>query len=144
MGSALIAVTALGEILANEEALVVADVRDELVGPQQVEERDEERDLQDQREARPERVDLLALVEGHDLLVHALAVALVTLLDPLDLRLQQLEPLHGLHALERQRQDHDPDREGQEDDRHSPGPLEVPDQVVPELEDRVASVDQRL
>ena len=53
----------------------------------------------------PERVDLLALVEGHHLLVHALLVVLVALLDLLDLGLQRLEALHRLHALERERQD---------------------------------------
>ncbi len=114
---------------------------------QQVEERDEERDLEQQREARAQRVDLLALVEGHDLLVHALLVVLVALLDLLDRRLQRLEALHRLHALEGERQDREPDREGHQDDRDAPAAVEVVvlvDQVMPELQNPLAGIDERL
>src|SRR5437763_10416078 len=103
--------------------------------------RDEERQLQQQREAGRQRVDLVLLVEGHDLLLLALLVVLVALLDPLHLRRQSLQRLHRAHLLEGERQNRQPDHHCQADDRHAPAESEV---VVEELEDRLVEVDQRL
>ena len=49
----------------------------ELVALEQVEERDEDRDLQQQRQAGGERVDVVLLVHPHHLALQALAVVLV-------------------------------------------------------------------
>src|SRR5829696_6232933 len=127
----------LREVVDRQEAGVVGDVGLERVRLQQREQCDEERDLEEQREAGAQRVHLLPLVEGHDLLVHALLVVLVAL----------LEPLHRLHALERERQDQQPDREGHHDDRDAPTAGERVarvNQVMPELQDPLAGVDERL
>ena len=48
---------------------------------------------------------------------------------------------HRADLLQRQRQDHEPGDDGQEDDRHAPARADV---VVEEGEDRVRDVDQRL
>ena len=73
---------------------------------------DEDRHLQQQRQAAAHRVDVVLLVELHHLLVELLPVVLVLRLQLLHLR---LEPLHGHHrpgALERQRGEEDHDRRG--------------------------------
>ena len=57
---------------------------------------DEDRELQQQRETRGQRIDLVLLVELHHLFVQLLAIATVLLLQPSQLRLQ---PLHLEHAL---------------------------------------------
>ena len=104
-------------------------------------ERHEERQLQEQREARGQRVDLVLLVEAHDLLLLALLVLLVALLDPLHLRRQPLERLHRADLLEGQRQDREPYHDRQADDRHPPS---EPQLVVEELQDSLVDVNQGL
>ena len=69
-----------------QEARVAArgvDLGLELVASQQLEEREEDRELEQQRQAGGERVDLVLLVEVHHLPLLALAVVLVLLLDRL-------------------------------------------------------------
>ena len=87
----------------------------------------------DQRQARPERVDLVLLVELHHLLVVALLVVLVLLLELLDLRRELLQRLHRLELLERQRDQQRAHRDRQRDDRHAPA---RPDGVVEEHDHR--------
>ena len=120
--------------------LAASSVR-ELVAAQQVEERHEDRQLEEQRHAGGERVDLVLLVERHHLPLLALAVVLVLLLDLLDLRLVRLQRAHRADLLQRQRQDRQPGDDRQQDDRDPPAD---PDVVVEEGEDRVGDVDQRL
>jgi hypothetical protein len=108
---------------------------------QQVEEGDEERDLQQQRQARGGGIEPVLLVELHHLLVEALLVALVALLELLHLGREALHVLHPADALVGERQDRDPHDHGQHHDRPAPA---QPDRVVPELEDDVGDVDQRL
>ena len=64
---------------------VTADVLLE-VGAQHVEQRDEHRQLQQQRQTGGQRVDLVLAVELHDLLLLALLVVLVLLFQGADLR----------------------------------------------------------
>jgi hypothetical protein len=72
---------------------------------------DEDRHLQEHREAPAERVDRVLLVEGHHRLVESLAIALVLVLELLDLRLQALQRQHRAGALHRERRQHDHHRE---------------------------------
>ena len=119
---------------------LAADVGRELV-PEHVEERDEDRQLRQQRHAGGEGVDFVLFVERHHLLLHALFVVFVLRLDLLDLRLQRLHRAHPFQLFvgERDQQGAGDDRQG--DDRHPPAEADV---VVEELEDRVGDVDQRL
>ena len=66
-------------------------------------ERDEDRELRDQRQARRGRVDVVLLVELHHLLVQLLPVALVLPLDLLHLRRVLLQRLHRVDLPDRQR-----------------------------------------
>jgi hypothetical protein len=59
------------------------------------------------------------LVEGHELFVHLLAIALVLGLELLDLGLYPLHLAHRLRLLDRQRQEDHPHEDGQQDDRQS-------------------------
>src|SRR3979490_3450544 len=108
---------------------------------QHVEQRNEDRQLCDEREAGPERVDLVLLVELHQLLLLALLVLLVLRLDRLHLGLQTLESLHRVELLERQRNQKRADHDREEDDRPSP---RNSDGVVEELQYRLEDIDQRL
>ena len=87
-------------------------------------EREEHRDLQQDRQAAGERIDLLVLVELHHLLLLALLVVLVAFLDALHLRLQLLHLRHRLvllvgereeGGLHDQREDEDGDAEVADD-----------------------------
>ena len=117
-----------------------ADIRAQR-GPQHVEEPDEHRDLGDQGQARGERVDLVLLVELHDLLLLALLVFLVLVLDLLQLRRHPLKLLHRVKLLHCQRKQQRAHRDRQQDDRPAP---RHPDAVVEELQHRLEHVDQRL
>ena len=99
--------------------------------PQHEVEGEEDRDLDEHRQARRRRVDLVLLVELHQLLVQALAVALVLRLDRLHLRHVRLHALHRVDLLDHDRHERDPDDDRQRDDR--PAPREA-DRVVQVLE----------
>ena len=108
---------------------------------QQLVEGEEDRQLEQQGDAGRERVDLVLLVERDQLALLALLVVLVALLERLDLRRVRLERTHRADLRDRQRQDHEPGRERQRDDREAPA---EPDVVVEEGDDRIGGVDQRL
>src|SRR6266487_4462697 len=120
---------------------------------QHVEEAEEHRDLQEHREAAHERVGLFLPVELHQLLLHGLPVALVLLLERLDLGLQRLHRALRLDLFHEDREQDGPDREHEEDDAEHPGPVgSQPTRVaqhlvpggVPEQQDRGdGSVDHR-
>ena len=97
--------------------------------PQRVVERDENRQLDEHRQARSRRVDLVLPVELHQLFVLLLLVALVLLLDLLHLRRVALQVLHRVDLLHRQRHEQHPDDHGERDDR--PRPREVERAVEP-------------
>ena len=73
---------------------------------ERVVERDEDRQLQEHRQARGSRVDLVLPVELHQLLVLLLLVVLVLLLDLLHLRRVAPAGLHRVDLLDRQRHEH--------------------------------------
>ncbi len=91
------------------DELVAADVLLQ-VGAQHVEQRDEHRELQQQRQARCQRIDFVLLVEFHQLLLLALFVLLVLLFQRVDLRSEALHLLHRLQLPESQRHEHRPHR----------------------------------
>ena len=66
---------------------------------QHVEQRDEDRQLEQQRQAGGERVDLVLLVELHHLLLVTLLVVLVLLLELLDLRRERCSACIDLNCL---------------------------------------------
>ena len=113
----------------------------ELIAVQELVEREEDRQLENQRNAGGERVDLVLLVERDHLPLLALLVVLVALLDRLDLRRIRLQRAHRADLGDRKRQDHEPRRERERDDRKAPAQADV---VVEEGDDRVGEVDQRL
>src|SRR5665811_1613892 len=78
------------------------------------------RHLQNKGETRPERTNLILLVELHHLLIQGLFIALVLLLELLDLRLQLLHGPHALELPDRQWNKEDPHDNGQDDNRPSP------------------------
>ncbi len=101
---------------------------------------DEDRELQQQRQAGRGRVDVVLPVELHQLFLLALAVGLVALLDLLHLRLVPLEGLHRVDLLHRERHE-----EHAHDHRHGhdrPGPGQADRPVEPE-EDVVERVLER-
>ena len=75
---------------------------------QDEEERDEDRDLEDDRQARGGRVDLVLAVELHQLFVLLLPVVLLLLLDLLHLRRVRLEVLHRVDLPHRDRHEQEP------------------------------------
>ena len=103
---------------------LAGDVADRAAGPavadrdaaQHVVEQDEDRELGDHGDATAERVEVVFLVERHQLGVELLAVSLVLRLQLLQLRLQSLHLDHRPRALERQRGDHDHHRDGEQRD----------------------------
>ena len=102
--------------------------------------RDEDRELREERQARRGRVDVVLLVELHQLFVQLRAVALVLLLDRLHLRRVRLERLHRMDLPDRERHEDDPREDGQRDDR--PRPRQA-DRAVEEVEDRLHHVLER-
>ena len=83
-------------------------------------EREEHRDLDHDRQATGDRVDLLALIELHHRAAELLLVVLVGLLQILDARLQGLHLRHRAAARLRQRIEHELQQEGDQDDRDAP------------------------
>ncbi len=81
--------------------------------------RDEDRELQQHGPAPGERVDPVLLVELHDLFLLTLLVALELLLDLLDLRLHDLHVLHRADLLDPEREQDQPDHDGEQDDGHA-------------------------
>src|SRR6266550_4821396 len=128
---------------------MLGDVRDE-VQPRQVagrrvlremsecvEEPDEDRQLGHQRQTRGGRVDVVLLVELHQLFVELRPVALVLPLDLLHLRRVRLHVLHRVDLLHRQGNEQHPDDDREPDDRPRPGQAQrvervqdVPEQVL--------------
>src|SRR6266511_486343 len=127
--------------VGDEQEAGASDVLLEARPAQQSVERDEDRDLKQQRDAGREWVDLVLLVEAHQLALEALAIVLVLLRDLLDLRLVGLQRAHRANLLYRERQDHDPRDERQQHDREPPADSDI---VVEELQHRLGGVDQRL
>ena len=99
-------------------------------------EREEHRDLEEDRQAPGQRVHALFLVELHDLLLLERLVVLVALLDGLHLG---LERAHGRHRGELALGDREHDaahQQGQQDDRQA--------EVLDRLEQRVEQPEDRL
>jgi hypothetical protein len=92
-------------------------------------ERDEDGELEDERETRGGGIDLVLAVEGHQLLLLALLVRLVLLLDRLHLRHVLLHPLHRMDLPHHQRDEQHPDDHRQRDDR--PRPRQADGRVQP-------------
>ncbi len=84
-----------------------------------MEQRDEQRDLQHDRQTTEQRVAVL-LLQRHDLGVHLLLVVPVLVSDFLDLGLHQLHRPLRLHLLDEQRKDQNTDTDHQQDDRKRP------------------------
>ena len=118
------------EVEPVDRAAVDAAARRSSKCAQHVEERDEDRDLEDDRQARGGRVDLVLPVELHQLFVLALLVVLPLLLQRLHLRRVRLQVLHRVDLLDRDRDEQDPHDHGEGDDR--PGPREADRLVQPD------------
>src|SRR3546814_2084046 len=91
--------------------------------------------LEQRRQAARDRIDLLALVELHDLLLLARLVVLVALLDRLHLGLERAHRRHRGELFLRDREHEPADRDRQQDDRDA----EIADQFeqpVEIIEDR--------
>jgi hypothetical protein len=99
---------------------------------EQAEERQEDRHLQQDRQARGERVGPGLLVQSHRLLGETLAVMAVLLLQLLDLRLEQLHVPAGLDLLHEQRDQCSADHQGEADDRQRPRPARLRTEDAPE------------
>ncbi|MEI2642204.1 MAG: hypothetical protein V9G10_07685 [Candidatus Nanopelagicales bacterium] len=89
---------------------------------QHTEQREEDRHLQQDRQAGRQGVGTGFPVQLHHLLRLALSVAGVLLLDFLDLRLDQLHVALSLDLLDEQRDQQNPDDDDETDDRQRPGP----------------------
>ena len=100
-------------------------------GAQHEVEREEDRNLRQQREAGRGRVDLILAVELHQLFLLALLVGLVLLLDLLHLRHVALHRLHRVDLPDGQRHEADADDDRERDDRPSP---RQPDRAVQPVE----------
>ena len=100
-----------------------------VVGPgdavQHPEQRQEDRHLQQQRQAGRQRVGVVVLVQLHRLAAEPLAIVAVLLLQLPHLGLQQLHRAGGLDLLDEQRDQRGPDHHGQHHDRQRPGPAGV-------------------
>ncbi len=133
----------LDEVVDEEEAdrRVALDVLLERVALKQLKEREEDRELEQQRPARGQRVDLVLAVERHHLALQAFLVALVLLLQRLELGRVLLQVAHRADLLDRERQDQQARDEGESDDRHAPGDADV---IAEEEEHGLGRVDQRL
>ena len=81
---------------------------------------EEHGDLDHDRQAAGDRVDLLALIQLHHRAAELLAVVLVGLLQVLDARLHGLHLRHRAAARLRQRVEHELQQEGDQDDRNAP------------------------
>src|SRR4029079_5972914 len=92
---------------------------------ERVVEGDEDRQLQEHREAGGSRVDLVLPVELHQLLVLLLLVALVLLLDLLHLRRVALQVLHRVDLLDRERHEEHPHHDRRTDARPRPRQAET-------------------
>ena len=88
------------------------------VGAQEGIHGEENRHLQQQRQASSQGTDAFLLVKRPDLLVHLLGVALVLVPNLVDLGLQSLHARSGLEALVGQREKERLDQNRQQDDRH--------------------------
>ena len=94
--------------------------RDEVLDlAQRLVQRDEDRHLGQERQATPERVDLVLLVELHQLFVELLLVVLVLRLQLLHLGLRPLHGDHRLRLLGGEREEDQPHHDGEHDDREA-------------------------
>jgi hypothetical protein len=123
----------------------IAEVVAGLVGlarkvPQDVEERDEDRELREQRQAGRGRVDVVLAVELHQLLVHLVAVALVLPLNLLHLRRVRLQVLHRMDLPDDEGDEHDADEDRERHDRPRPRQANA---VVEEVQDRPEEILER-
>ena len=74
----------------------------------------EDRKLKHHGETPPQGVDLVTLVEIHDLSIHLLLVVFKSFSDTLHLRLQLLHVLHGDETLVRKGGEEELDQDGQD------------------------------
>src|SRR5262245_26176665 len=118
-------VEAVAEVLRSARDLLLEVAEREEQG-------DEDRELEQDRQAGGGRVDLVLPVELHQLLVLPLLVVLPALLDLLHLRRVHLEVLHGVDLPHHHGHEEDPHHDDERDDR--PGPRQA-DRVVEPLED---------
>src|SRR5918995_6171868 len=125
VGDRAVAQTEIGDVVLQAYELG-------LVGqpPHHVVEDREDRRLYEQRQASAHRVDLVLLVEAHQLFVELLPVVLVLHLQPADLGLQPLHLDHRARALEGQRRRDDHHDAGQQCD----GDRVVGNELVEEVE----------
>ena len=89
-------------------------------GVQRLPEPDEDRQLDQGRNAAADRIDAVLLVQRERLLGLLLLVVLVFLLNLLEVRLKLLGPLGHEGLLAAERKHHELDQKGQQDDRDSP------------------------
>jgi hypothetical protein len=130
------------EGLAEQDVRLAGDHRpvDDLV------EGEEERHLGEEWPAAGHGVEAALLVERHHLLVELRLVVLVLGLELLDLWGQLLHDTRRLDLLDRQRDEQDPHRDRQQNDREpvALGAKERLDQVLEELQDVVERVAERI
>ena len=145
------------EQLRVDEGLHVGGVEEVVLGlarlelAQHVEQREEDRCLDQRGQAAGQRVDAGFLVELHQLFALALPVVLVLLADLAHLRLQFLHPQRRVHLLHEGLEQDRAQGEHQEHHRQHPGPgvvgaEEQPEHLVPDPQnpgDRVVDVVQR-
>lgn len=94
-------------------------------GLQRVEQRAQNRRLDQRRQAGAKRIGVMSLLQGHDFMLHGffgtrVLARGVLVLDALDLRLEHLYPLHRTHLGKEERQQTDADDEHKAHDRDTP------------------------
>src|SRR5215218_9700944 len=129
-----------------EEGLVAEDVGlpGQHGGDDHLVEGEEERHLGEERPAAGHGVEAALLVERHHLLVQLLAVVLVLRLQLLDLGSERRHDPRGAHLLDGQRDQQDPNGDGQQDDREpvALAPQHRLGEVLEELQDLVQDVPE--
>src|SRR5918996_1860019 len=118
----------LGEVSHSRNVSCARLVR---IAPKDRIQSDEHGHLKEEREAPAQRVDLVLLVQLHDLFVELLPVPLVLLLQRLDLGLDLLHLVHRSGLLQREGDQDDPNGQREKDDGHPVGR----DGIVEERED---------
>ena len=122
-----------GQILDPQHERLVAHLDRQ---QQHLVQRVEDRDLDQRRQAARERIDLLRLVQRHDLLLLALLVVLVAFLDRLHLGLDRTHRGHAAKLALRDREDEQTDRQRQQDDRDA--------EIAHQTEQQIEIIEDRL
>src|SRR5919202_1755506 len=134
-----------GQVFEPEQA-PAGEALEVLEALYRVVERDKDREMHDDGEAPPQRIDLPLLVELHDLFLLLAGVVLVPGAYLVHVRLELLHPAHALDLPEGQREE-----EGSHDDREhhdaqppgSPPTVEGRERGPHEVEERVEEVSER-